>query len=176
MAVCILHESPALIVLLRHAEKPNDDKDPNLGDVGYRRAGALPAWLSSQLQRISSIPLSSIGAIYAMKGGTDKHKTLRPIQTVIPLANTASILLNQNYGFGQTYNLVHEILTTSTYSNKVVVICWIHEELGELAKAFGITKPPIWDSKDYDHTWFITLIPTKLSVEPQRLLFGDSSH
>jgi hypothetical protein len=32
---------PSLVLIIRHAEKPEDQNDPNLSPRGYQRAGAL---------------------------------------------------------------------------------------------------------------------------------------
>lgn len=209
MALCTNIAPPRVILLLRHAEKPTDNKDPNLSPKGYSRAGALPAWLINTYGR----PI----AVYAMKSGDagadsikrdrflgytatysgspqtpQEHKTHRPVQTVTPLAQALGQTVLSPYGYGQTNQIVNEILTTPAYSGKLVVLCWVHGEIKSLAQQFGYTQAKDWDGNDFDHVWAITMgttpnnnnntmryilkdTPTTMEIVPQRLLFGDAS-
>lgn len=177
MAVCTTYGPPRLILLLRHAEKPTDTKDPNLSTRGYSRAGALPAWLISAFGK----PV----AVYAMKSGEagaagtlsgterfvrsnstraatsglakgGEHKTHRPVQTVTPLATALGMTVKTPYGYDDIQPLVHELLTTPEYAAKIVVVCWVHGEIKTIAKQLGYEQAKDWDGDDYDHVWAIT--------------------
>jgi hypothetical protein len=174
-SICVQHDPPSRVLLLRHAEKPADESDPNLSTRGKSRAGALPAWIIKDF----GTPV----AVYAMLGGAEATRhTLRPIQTVEPLALASGVDLLTSYDYGQTRELAHEVLTTPAYSGGLVVICWVHQELKELARAFGYTKAKAWDG-GYDHLWALRDFDAsgdeaepELTSIAQRLLFGDSSH
>jgi hypothetical protein len=173
--VCALHDPPSRVLLLRHAEKPEDESDPNLSARGKSRAGALPAWILKDF----GTPV----AVYAMRGGgTDATRsTLRPIETVEPLAQASGVELLTTYDYGQVHELAHEVLTTRAYSRELVVVCWVHQELKDLARALGCTKARTWDG-GYDHLWSVQDLTAVNDNKPalesiaQRLLFGDSSH
>ncbi len=74
--------------------------------------------------------------------------------------------------------LAQEILNQPAYDGKTVVVCWVHTQLPELAKALGIKhKPNQWKDSVYDRIWLITYKGKKVSLSnlPQHLLPGDST-
>src|SRR3984957_11743875 len=78
-------KAPAMIFIIRHAEKPMDEKDPHLTPQGYKRAQALPSLFlitpgSSKLPRL---PRANV--LFA--ADTAKHSN-RPMETITPLAAT----------------------------------------------------------------------------------------
>jgi hypothetical protein len=58
----------------------------------------------------------------------------------------------------------------------IVLICWHHGKIPDLAKALGVFNPPKWDGKVFDRVWQITYTKGKASLAdlPQMLLYGDS--
>lgn len=172
MAICTNHDPPSAVLLLRHAEKPDDNNDINLSTRGYSRAGALPSWLIKQF--------GTPYAIYAMDPSDKSHLTLRPIQTVTPLSETIGVAIDKSYRYGQIHKLVHSVLTNVQNSGRLIVICWEHDEIKDIAKLFGYDAKP-WKSDDFDHLWLLDSLSNldnknnKPKIIPQKLLYGDSS-
>jgi hypothetical protein len=59
----------------------------------------------------------------------------------------------------------------------VVLICWHHGNIPNLAIALGIPKPPPWPGSVFDRVWQLTYTAGKPVLQdlPQQLLYGDSS-
>jgi hypothetical protein len=59
----------------------------------------------------------------------------------------------------------------------VVLICWSHKAIPNLATALGVVDPPAWHDHVYDRLWIIKFKDGKaeLQIVPQRLMYGDSA-
>jgi hypothetical protein len=68
------------------------------------------------------------------------------------------------------------IISELCFAGKIVLICWHHGKIPDVAKALGISNPPKWDGKVFDRVWQITFPKGKASLQdlPQMLLYGDS--
>jgi hypothetical protein len=73
--------------------------------------------------------------------------------------------------------LADAVLNEVAFAAKIVLICWHHDKIPDLAKALGIAKPPKWDGKLFDRVWQITFPKGKAALKdlPQMLLYGDSA-
>lgn len=73
--------------------------------------------------------------------------------------------------------MAHTILNEPAFAGEVVLICWHHGKIPQIAKALGIAKPPKWDGKIFDRVWQITFAKGKATLAdlPQQLLFGDAT-
>lgn len=161
---------PSRVVLFRHGEKSYINPEDGLTQKGQIRANLLSDLL------IERYPLMK--AIYAAGVGPGDESN-RKIQTVAPLV-AKMIFLNPEIAVNTKYlkyeykQVVDEILSTSSYMNRTVLICWTHNTLPALAKAFQIPRiPPIWPEHRYDVLWEIDLYQKKLTQIPQLLLPGD---
>ena len=69
------------------------------------------------------------------------------------------------------------ILTDSKYAGKVVLVCWHHGNIPNLATALGVTNPPDWPGSVFDRVWAISYSngAASLANEAQTLLYGDST-
>lgn len=160
--------APAQVILIRHGEKP--DKGHDLSPKGQKRAQALVGYfLKNPDVRMFGSPV----AIYAQGVGT--HKSRRPVDTVTPLAKA----LKQKIipiDFAKGKEMVAEILKNPRYDGKMVLICWEHHAITDLAKVLGVEDPPKFPEA-YDRTWVITF-PAKgkptLRKLRQNLLPDDS--
>jgi hypothetical protein len=160
---------PAQVIIIRHAEKPpvGDDLTPK----GRQRAAALvPYFLETPEVLEYKLP----AAIYAQKS-TEDHKSLRPVNTIKPLAKALNMQLIE-YPRKDAATMAKDILANPEYEGKMVLICWSHTAIPEMAKAFGVKDPPEWGSV-YDRTWIIDFkkgtAPTLRNL-PQKLMYGDS--
>jgi hypothetical protein len=164
---------PAQVIIIRHAEKPEEGNELNLR--GRERAGALAAYFQSAPEvNEFKAPV----AIYAQLP-KDATSSIRSAQTVQPLADALHEVLHRNFTKTQHQQMVDEIMHKPEYAGHTVLICWEHKVIPEMAREFGVTDAPTkWASEVYDRTWVITFHdgskPTFKSV-PQRLMYGDSN-
>jgi hypothetical protein len=172
--------TPAVVMLMRHAEKPLVGKDENLTPAGYARARALP--LLFFLKPGTTIPGIKNGAVpaklpvpNALFATAPSRHSLRPIETITPLAGYMHLEVQHPFGEADVAAQASEVLS-GKYAGKVVLICWHHGELPALAKALGVEHPPAWDAQVFDHVWKIEWVNDKahLTDIPERLMPGDS--
>ena len=113
-------------------------------------------------------------AIYAM-GQHGEDGSLRPIQTVTPLATSLGLSIITRFMKKDVYALARDILAGGSYADKTVLICWEHKMIPEIVKALGYAEPPPFPNV-YDRTWLLTFKngkPLSLQILPQALLPGD---
>jgi broad specificity phosphatase PhoE len=155
---------PHTIFIIRHAEKPDDVNDPHLSDKGRRRADALPRY-----------PFPPLAAILAAK---TTPESARPVETVTPLAAASGLEISAKIKDKEFPLLISQVLSEHL-AGKDVVICWHHEQIPHLTRAFGVNLPRSYKWLDVsDRIWVLTyLIDGTVSFEdrPQRLLPGDSA-
>ena len=99
-----------------------------------------------------------------------------PLETILPLATALNLpvyhSLKDDAGIKKMVNAV-----LNEFPGQIVLICWHHGKIPEIAKALGIAKPPKWDGKLFDRVWEITFPKGKAALKdlPQMLLYGDSA-
>ena len=193
---------PSQVLIIRHGEKVGDPKKDNDGGrnlsvIGSARAVALPSLFVPPLPQLAcrfhqeegefvgsyqQIPLKGSKARFATPSfifATERSKhSKRPIATVTPLSTASAVPINDRFADNDTdiQKMVDAILNEGVYAGKVVLICWHHGKLPDIAKALGVAKPPKWDGKVFDRVWQITFPKGKAKLEnlPQMLLYGDS--
>jgi hypothetical protein len=164
--------TPAAVFLMRHAEKPDGEKSPDLTETGFARARVLPTlFVPAPGGGPARFPRPD--AIFAT--APSKHSN-RPIETITPLAQALHLKINEDYTDPETGPIAKKVLS-GAYAGKVVVIAWHHGELPHLAEAFGVTDvPQHWDPNVFDLIWEIRWVdgkPVMLQL-PERLLPGDA--
>ena len=164
---------PAQIILLRHAEKPDDPAAVNLSPRGEGRARALVSLLGTNSPLTSNAPVAALYATRVTKHG-HSHRTG---ETLAPLARELGLPVQTPYETELYSLLARDILSNRAYQGKTVVICWTHHDIAGLAAALGVRpKPPPWKEKTFDRLWLVR--PSARTAEfqdlPQRLLKGDS--
>jgi hypothetical protein len=196
---------PSQIFIIRHGEKvgdgkKDDDGGRHLSIRGSARAAALPSLFAPALPQPScklrhqhaveeefigvyrQIPLKGTAPrfttpnfIFATQ--MSKHSN-RPIETVTPLATVLGIHIDDDYvdDDKDIKKMVGAILNELVFAGKVVLVCWHHGMIPDIAKGLGIAKPPKWDGKVFDRVWQITFPKGKatLTDSAQMLLYGDS--
>jgi hypothetical protein len=195
---------PDQVLIIRHGEKlgdPKTDSDggPDLSIRGSARAAAVPS-LFVPAQPEFSCPLAQSQQeftasykqiklqgqpprlptpdfIFATKESSHSN---RPIETVTPLATALQLTINNGFSDKQKHitAMANEILTTSIYAGKIVLICWHHGTIPNVAIALGAWNPPGWKGTVFDRVWQITYAGGgELSLQdlPQMLLYGDST-
>ena len=166
-------KAPAMVFIIRHAEKPMEDKDPNLSPMGYKRAEALPS-LFIPMPGSHTLPrFPRPQVLFATD--PSKHSN-RPIETITPLSQSLHLKIGHDFSDLDFSALAKEVLS-GKYAGKVVLICWHHGEIPHLAQAFGVTDAPRkWDETVFDQIWMLEWVDGKVqfSTLPEHLLPGDS--
>jgi hypothetical protein len=197
---------PQTLYLIRHGEKlgdPGDDKDggPHLSVRGSARAAALPSLFMPvpsaplqfpscdltggsadfttsyqliNLQQPSAPRFQTPDFILAAK---PDGKSQRPSETITPLATALGLTPNTKHA-NDDYRAVADAVTTDgQYAGKVVLICWHHGNLQNLAEAIGADDVTKWPSTVFDELWEIDYghDPHQLATHYQALLYGDTA-
>ena len=157
---------PAKIVLLRHAEKPDDDTNPNLSPKGQLRAAGLAVLIPQLFGRPD--------AIFATAPSKSSD---RPVETVTPLSEEVHVPIRDKWKDDE-YGALAAHLLGGKYDGEDLVVCWHHEKLPELAAAIGIKpQPGKWPGAVFDRFWVITFGSggdASYEEVPQHLLAGDA--
>ena len=144
---------PAHIILIRHAEKPADPRNPHLSRAGVRRAQRLVSFITTD-PAMTRFGLPA--AVFATRTTKDDNGQ-RTQETVAPLAQALKLPVQAPY-LGKDYaQLAKQILADPAYAGKTVLICWNHEEIPQLAAALGIAPdPPKWKGSVFDRVYVIS--------------------
>jgi hypothetical protein len=165
--------TPAQVLIIRHAEKAATGHD--LSSQGQARAQALVGFFENNPEVTQ---YGTPAAIYAMssENGT---RTNRPVETVQPLAQALGLTIQQIVE-ADSSSMVNDILTNPAYDGKMVLICWVHQDISDIANQLGATQAPKkWDKKAYDRVWEIDYSDGQVSSFqdlPQQLMPGDSTN
>jgi hypothetical protein len=178
--------SPRQVLIIRHAEKPDDDTDIHLTSRGAARAAALPSlFVIPPAFPTKPAPFAAPELIFAAR---QSKLSNRSVETVTPRAKAAGDMPIQHQHADKNFpNLVAEIFSQDKYVDKTVLICWHHGNIPDLAmaivaKAKNASKvkgrvPDRWGGAVFDRVWVITFDDAgdaTFDDRPQRLLFGDS--
>jgi broad specificity phosphatase PhoE len=175
----------AKIMVIRHAEKPNGDPGvmpdgtPNpeaLTAAGWRRAEALAGSFKPPNRQFADPLLATPQTIFA--SGVGRHSnSLRPQQTVTPLATMLHLTINTDYPKGEEDKLVR----AATTAGGVVLISWEHEAIPVIA---GLIRggdqgiPRQWLGDRFDLVWVFDRGDGgtwSFNQVPQLLMPGDSA-
>ncbi len=194
---------PNQVLIIRHGEKvgdpkKDDDGGRNLSVRGSARAAALaqlfvPAMPQSACRlhhkngefigSYQEIPLKGVKPRFATPNfifATERSKhSKRPVETVTPLSIALALPINDRFtdDDADIKKMTDAILHEVVFAGKVVLICWHHGKIPDVAKALGVPKPPKWDGKVFDRVWQMTFPKGKATLAdlPQMLLYGDAA-
>jgi hypothetical protein len=169
--ICVAQ--PAEVILLRHAEKPPDESNVHLSATGKERSRALVKFFATAPELTTNGPPI---VLFAARPVSRKHSN-RPAETLEPLAKHLKLRVQIPYTAKEYAALARKILHDPAYKGKTVVVCWVHDELAELAGSLGVKpRPAPWKSNVFDRVWVITYRGKEASLFslPQKLLSGDS--
>jgi len=130
------------IYILRHAEKPIDQRDSFLSIAGFSRAEALVDWFRT-----------NIGVPDYIFAAQPNKNSQRPYQTVMPLASAFDKLIDMRYENAEYDKLATLICHSPVYENKIVVVCWHHGRIPHLMHELGAKSseyPKPWNSETFD--------------------------
>ena len=164
---------PAQIILLRHAEKPDDPAAEHLSPRGNERAVALVSLLGRSSLLTSNAP---VAALYASRVTKHDHGR-RTGETLAPLSKDLGLPVNTTYDSDNYSLAAASVMNNPAYRGKTVIVCWTHHDIAQLAGALGVRpQPDHWKEKTFDRLWIITCRDGRAELRdvPQRLLKGDA--
>ena len=127
------------ILVMRHAEKPDDASDPDLSPAGYARAQRL----------VDYIP-DTFGKPAAILAAANSKESKRSYETVVPLARQCGLEVQMPYSDDQFVQAAQLMLTGKDYKQQpLIVCCWHHGQLPGLMHALGAKRgsyPDPWDA------------------------------
>jgi broad specificity phosphatase PhoE len=125
------------ILLMRHAEKPDDPLDPNLSPAGRERAEKLVRYIPETFGKPAWLFASAIS----------KHSQ-RPFETIDPLAKSIDVPIDTSFADQDYAALAQELAANPRYDGKLILICWHHGNIPPLAHALKAKHgdyPNPWD-------------------------------
>ena len=173
LSALVAGAQPAQIILLRHAEKPDDPVAVNLSPRGEERARALVSLLGRNSTLTSNAP---VAALYGTRVTKHDHSR-RTGETLAPLSKDLGLPLNTSFDSDNYSLAATSVLSNPAYRGKTVIVCWTHHDIAQLAGALGVRpQPDHWKEKTFDRLWIITYRDghAELRDIPQRLLKGDA--
>lgn len=140
--------APAQILIIRHAEKP--DKGNDLSPEGYEHAQKLVAYFEHDA---AVTRYGTPFAIFAMDHSSD-DESRRPVETVTPLATALGLKIHDKFGKNDLKEISQKVLNDPKYDGKMVLICWEHHVIPNLARELGAKDAPgTWDDNDFTSVW-----------------------
>jgi hypothetical protein len=178
--------TPRQVLIIRHAEKPEDDTDIHLASRGAARAAALPS-LFVIPPTFPTKPAAFVTPEFLFAAKQSKYSN-RSVETLRPLAKAlADMPIDHRHADRAFQGLVDDLFSESKYAGKTILICWHHGSISDLAlaviaKAKNTSKlkgqmPQRWGGTVFDRIWIITfddLGNATFDDRPQRLLFADA--
>lgn len=150
--------APAQVILIRHAEKPAVGTE--LSPQGFKRAEALVNFFKTEEA------VTSYGTPVAIYAAAPKNEdsSIRSIQTVTPLARALNLTVDTRFTRGQTNKIVRDLMENPAYDGRMVLICWQHTNLVEIAQNLAeynssprVSIPQLWPDQTYDRVWILDL-------------------
>jgi len=140
----------AVILVIRHAEKP--DKGDDLSKAGKQRAKAYVKYFKNFT--VASQPLK-VDYLFAT---ADSKASRRPRLTLEPFSKAVGLAIDTQFQDTQVQQLVNAIQAKPP--GKTTLICWHHEQIPQLATALGADSNNLFrDGKWPDNVfgWVIQL-------------------
>jgi broad specificity phosphatase PhoE len=138
------------VLIVRHAEKPDVGRELNA--QGQQRAAAYADYFTALKLRDETLTPQRLIAT------ADSAQSIRPRQTLMPLAQRLQLPIEQPFANNDVDKLVS--LLRKDNQAKTVLIAWHHGHINKLIAAFGGNGPalvgqPKWPVDVYD--WLIVL-------------------
>jgi hypothetical protein len=124
------------IILMRHAEKPDDKYDPNLTAQGTLRSREMVQFIFDHYGKPDYIFAAA-----------NSHKSMRPSETAMPLSNAAGVPIDNTFKDDDFPALAKALLNDPRFLGKTIVVIWHHGNIPEFANVLGAkdgTYPPRW--------------------------------
>jgi len=134
-------DRPLMVLVMRHAEKPDDPSDPDLTPAGQARAKALADYIPDTFGMPDFIFAAAIS----------RHSA-RPYETVKPLSKRTGIAIDATIADNDYGVLAKDLLSKPKFAGKRIVVCWHHGNIPSLMRALGAASGDYPDP--WDHTVF----------------------
>ena len=173
-----------VVVIVRHAEKPEPDgphgvdhhghpSAHGLTPRGWSRAGALAVRMAYAGRPDDSLVKPE--RVYAT--ATDPHHSSdRPRLTAHGIAKRLDLDMLDHFGRGDEATLVAEVVS----GDQPTLVVWDHGHIPTLTRAFPLAEgsqvPDVWREERFDLYWILTPGESgySLTIAPQELLAGDA--
>lgn len=135
-------KGPRRILLMRHAEKTGELDDIHLSKQGDKRAKKLASYIPE-----------TFGVPDFIFAAARSKRSIRSIETMQPLAAAVRKPLRFDVEDKQFGELVDHLVTDLQYTGALVIVCWHHGKLPEIAEALGAppdTYPDPWPNDIFD--------------------------
>jgi hypothetical protein len=162
---------PATVLLIRHAEKP-EDGGIGLSRAGFERARVLPRLFGGA----GAAPPDNLPRPDALFATRRSRQSNRPVETITPLSQFLMLPINGDFADDE-YEQLAKLLLSGQYAGKVILVAWHHGTLPALAEALGgAPRYGPWPEGQFDRVWRIDYRAGRplLMDLPQALLSGDS--
>src|SRR5262249_31360797 len=125
---------PRHVLILRHAEKPDNDQDPHLTSRGAARAAALPSLFRIPPTFLTEpAPFPTPAFVFATH--QSKHSN-RPVETVTPLAKVlGDVHVHDKHADDEFQEVVDHVFGDAKYAGQTILICWHHGKIPKLTLA-----------------------------------------
>lgn len=140
-----------VILIIRHAEKPNHGK--GLSDAGSQRADAYAQYFQSYM--IGSIPCK----LDCLVAAADSKRSERPRLTLEPLSHALNLTIVTNYQDKEVQPLADRLKADTKHHH--ILICWHHSKIPDLLEALGADPEqllPGGEWPDSEFGWVIQLV------------------
>ncbi len=154
---------PSRLIILRHAEKTGDKRDPHLSLPGKRRAEQLVGYIPA-----------TFGKPDFLIAASSSKRSRRPVETLEPIASALALEIRAKIDDDDGDELVEMLRDKPRYFGKLGVICWRHSELPGLVQALGCergTFPDPWHENDYTTIIDLTF-PGNGEVQARRVVMA----
>lgn len=140
----------AIVLVIRHAEKP--DKGPELNAAGVARARAYVEYFRNY--RVDGQPMRPDYLLAA----ADSKASQRPYLTLEPTAKMLGLVIDSRFNTDQSRQLAAAL--SAKPHGKLIVICWHHGDIPALLQALGASPGKLlpkgkWPDSVFD--WVIQL-------------------
>jgi broad specificity phosphatase PhoE len=175
-------------MLIRHAEKQAKIPPPygvnadgaqdkhSLSPRGWQRAGALVQYFRwprvDGIVTPTTIYASGVGGQVVLVDGDDVSKSLRPQQTVTPLAAALALDIVTRWPVGEEAGLAAAVREVEG----PVLIAWEHKHIPLIAAQFTNAAPAAWPDSTFDVVWLLQYADGAYTFDQrhQQLLPGDA--
>jgi phosphohistidine phosphatase SixA len=135
-------DKPQMILVMRHAERPDDPDNPDLTAAGEQRAEKLATYIPETFDKPDFIFAAAVS----------RHSD-RPYETVKPLSKASGAGIDATFADNDYGALAKELRTKSKYVGKRIVVCWHHGNIPSLLRALKAADgsyPDPWDHKVFN--------------------------
>jgi broad specificity phosphatase PhoE len=130
------------ILVMRHAEKPDDAKDPDLTPAGRRRAEALATYIPTTFGTPDFVFAAAIS-----------KRSARPYETLKPLSKATGVPIDSTWADQDYAALAEELRQDPKFRDKRIVVCWHHGNIPNLLHALKAAHgqyPDPWPRDTFD--------------------------